>query len=632
MFENVKKLFWIIAFSITIFTSCTFKPYDESFTNVNPPVEPDGSITIPFEKDTVYITGNTHVDFRFISSDHKIYKLTFDIGDYNIYSSNGESSIDGSFYFSYDFIEEGTYPLKMTSVVSSNSGSLADKTGHEGYELTKTWTVIYKKYPIKPKVTFAGPVDGRLKIVWGKSNSISFQEYTIKEGMYNYDIDRYYFKDIKTLTDASEAFFIDSNFVGGTVKYIITTKEGDFTSSSDTLTYNAKNMGFYIQNDNSLNRIYSWDKTEFYNNFGRIEIKYVNLEDINSQFSLKTLVTIDNPSDTSYSIKDGLIFDRRYYFYMIPKDEVNYFFNYDYLRLIKDHYSIGDTFCQSNQLCFAAVSPYNIYGKNANTLFKYSTSNGEFTSKALTSKFGMAASLNDNYLISGEYLINTLTLESQNIDIQKEMGFWEFFTTLSISDNGIFVGETRYYYDKVAYDLENIKPVQVIKVPYQSLHIPKVSPNGQYIVMTADYNSRIEIWKFNADSNKYIMLCRKYGNYNENTHISFLQTNSESKFYIANGNYIELWSCEQTQALQSYLTEATDILQIDPVTKNVIAYKAGHFLIYDPNDFSLQWDVVLDPGYIDYWNTWHPEQYVVVNSVVYTNSKKLDLKNYEKVH
>lgn len=632
MFENIKKSSWIIAFSITIFTSCTFEPYDESFTNVNPPVEPDGSITIPFEKDTIYITGNTHVDFSFICSDHKIYNLTFDIGDNRIYSSNGESSIDGSFYFSYDFIEEGTYPLKMTSVVSSNSGSLADKTGHEVYELTKTWTVIYKINPIKPKVTFVGPVDGRLKVVWEKSNSFSFQEYTIKEGLYDYNHKFYYFKDVATLTDASKAFFIDSTYIGGTGKYIITTKEGDITSSSDTLTYKGKDIGFYIQNDKNLNCIFSWDKTEFYNNFGNVEIRYENLADINSQVSLETLVNIDNPADTSYSIKDGLIFNRRYYFYLNPKNEEYWFSTNAGIRLIKDHYSIGENFYQSDQLCFAAVSPYNIYGKNADTLFKYSTSSGEYTSKALTSKFGMAASLNDKYLISGEYIINPLTLESQNIDIQKEMGFWEFFIKLSISDNGIFVGEDRNYYDKVAYDLENIKPVQVIEVPHQLLYRPKVSSNGQYIVMTADYKPRIEIWKFNADSNKYILLCRKTGNYNENTHFSFAQTNSESKFYIANGNYIELWSCEQTQVLQSYLTEATDVIQIDPVTKNVIAYKAGHLLIYDPNDFSLQWDIVIDPSYMDDWNAWHPGQFVIVNSIIYTNSKKLDLKNYEKVH
>jgi hypothetical protein len=67
------------------------------------------------------------------------------------------------------------------------------------------------------------------------------------------------------------------------------------------------------------------------------------------------------------------------------------------------------------------------------------------------------------------------------------------------------------------------------------------------------------------------------------------------------------------------------------VTKNIVAYKPGHLLIFDPLSFKLLWDAALDPTYMTDYNGFHSGQFVVVNSVIYTNGKKLDLNKYEKI-
>ncbi|MCP4178037.1 MAG: hypothetical protein GY756_09740, partial [bacterium] len=332
--------------------------------------------------------------------------------------------------------------------------------------------------------------------------------------------------------------------------------------------------------------------------------------------------------DTVFTIKDGLYPDHLYRFYLTPEN-----WSSDYNIFIEDTFNFEtEEFLSCTQLCFTAEYPYYLYGAGNDTLFRYSTSGDEFIFKSQPDDDGLAISLNGDHMIYGKNKVDPNTLETELCNIQEEMDYWTCFDILTISDNGIFVGETVSYGDMVAYDLINKTLIHEIKSRY-GIDRPKVSPNGEYVVLIGYYNPGFEIWKYNPDSLKYLRGTRIHGDYHEQDNYVFKQSAGESSFYLLNGNNLELWSCETEQLISSYNVDAEKIVQIDPVTKNIVAYGDEKLLIYDGSDFRLLWELRIDPNHIEDWPYYlHLGQIAVINSIVYTNNKKIDLKNYETVN
>lgn len=609
MIKFSKRYLFLSFLSFMFFlTMCEFEPNDSVFDKVEVPISPKASINLPFNSDTVYITGIANVDFSFECAGYQIYKTSFTLDSTEIYSKSGKTIINDPIYFSYNFIKSGIYKMEMVANVESKSGSIADKLGMESFSFKKSWVLIYQTMPSKPLIKSIDIVDGRLKLVWSKSKSQSFNKYTVNriyESRNDYILP-------KSITNADSSFYIDSTYIAGRAIYDISVQEGTFTST-ERVVYQGERPSFSIQSNNKLECIFSWNKTKFYNSFSSVKVTYT----LNSNIEYP-LFEISDINDTSFIIKDGIYGDREYYFYLIPKSP-----HYGYYKIGKSYSGAGDQFYPNTKLCFASVPPYNIYGVTSNYFFRYNTSTGDYNQLALNTIGFLGSSLNDQYTLCNYYRINPNTFSEKYIDVAYGLHTYTG-GKITISNNGIVVGHYNNNGSYIEYADLNKLTTNNIKVPF-SITNSSISPNGQYIVITGGNPSYFEIWKFNLSLGKYSFYDKQEGDY-LGSNITFQQTDSLSKFYISNGNNIELWSCENKSLLKSNKTLASDVFQIDPITKNLICFNFGRLYIYEPDEFKLLWELGLEKYYFD------PPQIVVVNSIIYSRNKKIDLRKYEKAN
>jgi hypothetical protein len=624
----------LLVLGLVFLCSCEYEPTETKLTQVNDPVAPEAYLYLSMNSDTINIARSAKLDFSFLCENHQIYEFTVQIDDSTIYTLAGQDTLSRVISIKYGSLTEGIHLLTMKAVVDTKSGSLADKVKSEAFTLTKTWIINYIKDPVvilppivTPHFTFAGLVDGTLKLEWEEMNPELFTYYFIKRGVYNETTQKFTYYSFHQINHYDINYTEDKEFLGGKIRYVLYyCVNGNVFSPTDTIEFSGRTIQFNVATDSKLHRAFSWNKTELTNNFGKVTISYSDSTDNYS--TLYTLKEFSDPNDTIYNTDDGFYPKRRYYFTMSPNSGSGES-SVLAIKRQKD-YVLKESFLPAGTFAFADVNPYNIYCASSDVLYKYSTATNTIESVTVQAEDGLQVSLNNQYLYGGKYIINPLTLEFQELNIKGEMGFTTPYFVTSISDNGVFAGVTNSYAEKVAYDLINKKPIQTISSP-NSIYRPRISPNGEYIVLFGLTPTRFEIWKYNADSSKYIEQFVQNGEYNRETKLLFVQDNTESKFYILNGSALELWSCELNTLLESHYLDISNLIQIDPVTKNLVAYSDGYIKVYNTDNYSLLWQVGIDPHLTEQLFDFINKQIVVVNSVIYIKNQKIDLKNYETV-
>lgn len=122
--------------------SCQFES-DELFedTTKSPPIPPELTVLeLSIDQDTLFLTEPVLVKFSFDVGENDIHQVNVIIGE-KVFQSFDSGK--GEFVLDPKDLNLGYHPMKLSVITNSNSGSIADIVGVEGFEfLSNDWTIF----------------------------------------------------------------------------------------------------------------------------------------------------------------------------------------------------------------------------------------------------------------------------------------------------------------------------------------------------------------------------------------------------------------------------------------------------------------------------------------------------------
>lgn len=367
------KLFIIVQICLFLL-SCDYKLDETYFKEITPPDESvvlDLSL-IPVE-DTIFIFRETAIQFSLNSSNYKVHSGSeFTYKD--MHWQFGERKTK-TITISPDYRDFSIDTLSLRVVTNSNTGSLADQLGYEGYYLEKHWIVITDtRVPDNLTVNHEITEDGFLKIFWNKCEQYNFKSYEIEL------LDK-----TVTINDQGQNFYVDSTFVGGS--YIYSVKTDVYWPSGSFGSYGYENVSYELprlrmeQDGIDSARIY-WDKSLF-------TCQYTLLDESDN-------IIFKSDRDTTCNISRILFDNWKEYKLIVSAFNKDHYDRYancieGYLYIIEEgiHYNYYPTF---------TYSPYtqNLYSATSRDFFSHrgiSTNlyNARYSIDAWPSEIGVVA-------------------------------------------------------------------------------------------------------------------------------------------------------------------------------------------------------------------------------------------------
>src|SRR5688500_12421054 len=137
--------------ALLLLAGCTYMPEEVSFTEV--PI-PENVYSISLndydEADTIFLYGEANFSYRASTSPGDILNMYVTLDE----ASLGGDSQAGTFSIKNEHLKTGIHELKIMFRATSGSGSLADLSGREQFQVWRTWTVkIDVDPPPKPTIT-----------------------------------------------------------------------------------------------------------------------------------------------------------------------------------------------------------------------------------------------------------------------------------------------------------------------------------------------------------------------------------------------------------------------------------------------------------------------------------------------
>ncbi len=178
---NARSIFSVIVL-LTFSFSCKFQPSEIPETIINPPDEnaPIIYIEVQPDMDTLKLASDVWTDFKVTSpkSEIKWVKISFD--DLVLYDFEYIPEARPKFYISVGSHSNGLHHFYIQVFTSSNSGSIADRIGAEGYVYEVVWPVIIKyTFDRSIKIKNIEYLNGPVKIEYTKYDYYDFQFYKI---------------------------------------------------------------------------------------------------------------------------------------------------------------------------------------------------------------------------------------------------------------------------------------------------------------------------------------------------------------------------------------------------------------------------------------------------------------------
>lgn len=236
--KTVNYLFrWlaIYIFSSTFF-SCVYSPSDFTETYVEPPSETGDTLfmTLNDAMDVIYIGWVTNFAYQISGTDKHIYSVEIDFEGQQLHSYINEYGQTMNFTLDPASYSDGYHELNIKIITSTGTGSIADKSGAEGYIYELNWPVIIDKTipdNINDYKITAERTDKGIRLNWNTFEHANFQSYQIARQTPPYEMEAV---PITTIYDPETSTFLDTTFYEGqAMSYTlwINTPAGKFVSN-----------------------------------------------------------------------------------------------------------------------------------------------------------------------------------------------------------------------------------------------------------------------------------------------------------------------------------------------------------------------------------------------------------------
>jgi hypothetical protein len=501
------------------------------YRNINPSQESvEFDITLTPEGDTIFIFGETNINFSLNTLGFKVKpdsKFTYKD---SYWEFGGKESKEITIIPEYNSFSIDT--LSLSLITNSNTGSLADKVGAEGYMLEKDWIVITDtRVPGNLTVDHIITEEGFLKLFWNNCEQYNFKSYEVQRR-----------GEEVSLTDRNKPFFIDSSFVGGVSIYSVLNHV--YWPLGETYAYGHEYVYYNTIRPDFINTSFDsiricWDKSPF-------KCKYTLLDELDS-------VIFESLTDTSYSTSRILFGDTKKFKLCISP----YFSNY------------LDQNTKSSERYLYSTGENYLYGRNPDFTYSYINSNiYSVTSRYLYSQYsqeGVMISYNASYLIDDSS--NKVSALACPINSPK---------VAALNSNSLYI-------------FQNDLLQGVIKIPYESASTDHFlfSDNDKLAIASSGKYEQIDI------ETKKIIVSINLTDYPDKHRWSKLSTSQDAKYFcVATENGIKIYEIENGNVKVHYSDNRNyHSVYFNPQVNNqLFLIVNGHdeIEVRDVSDFTLE--------------------------------------------
>jgi len=544
---KILQLIYIFPFII----SCEFEPGEIPDSHKEKPSETPPAITLDITPETEILWVNESVVIKYHANvtPRKLLKVEFAVDGTLVYER--EWDLQGTLEMTLDIspYADGMHKLTMTFTTNSNSGSIADKTGNEGYLYTLEWPLLIDRDPGHALTLQILPVDEGVRLQWEEFNHPAFKNYTITK----YSDSYIQSKTLAVITDPIATDFIDTTYLEGEkASYIIGLNEPYGTSK----TYSEIPEPPTIDQTGPFSINFSWMKTR-----NPKMLDYYLIYNQNSN-SVPTKNLFVHDADSTSKSLDNVYFGTTYKFILqyIPK---NYTYGVPSYRIngAEKSFTLGEPM-ETHEVSRSIPGTNDIFLIKGNQVNKYNMETGQST-PFLNVHFDNSWVINVSpdgskygYSSYNEFIVRSTSTNEILYTLSDTVYDAYRLTMYTLSSNNRVLAA---YEDgkMIIFDLATRK--QVAKTNFGSFVYAKISPDGNHVIAR---------------------------DYNYNT--------TQIYYEIADTSFVEIARSQDGSALQRYVTFSPD--------NRLYLFYTGRVEIRDVQDFSIINQYELPEGYIEAWD------------------------------
>lgn len=492
-----KYLRFTFVFILCIFfSSCNYDPIGSYESNLLPKGPPNVRMNLSTQTDTIKLHLRDTVEFFFETDSNKIMerRLTIDGKDMNG-SLSGILSKDKKrvtykidVYSLFGYFPEMYHKMNLRLVFNSNSGSLADVNGMEGYILQKEWVIKLLLSTGAVTINSANVVNGTMLVDWGITaereiiDSIRIRKSISGTGVFT--VAKYY-----TIPDS--LIFRDDTYLGEGVSYQIELYVNSSTSPITSNRFDVAAKPLSVTVDNQITKVkLSWSPSKLYSNIDGYKVTYTNSD--NNPVSTTV-------NDTTFTSDDYIFADRVVYTISPhPKKMFQEYSNFETkgAYAVKCSTIFGMPTNLPNCKFYQTTSDTIIY-TNYSMAYIYSTLSGKSvkTFPVFNNGYDMILSPNGQlafYFDNSERKLYTMLGTSgykSSYDFNNKLigQLFNYIYNFQVSNDGILIGTAKYgnFY---CYDLKNDSII--VKQDDSGLYIESAifSDDCRYAVLYTKYS------------------------------------------------------------------------------------------------------------------------------------------------
>lgn len=544
---KILQLIYIFPFII----SCEFEPGEIPDSNIEKPsqIPPQITLDITPETDTLWLNESVVIRYHATVMPRKLLQVECMVDGTHVYERTWD--LQGTVEMTLDIspYTDGMHTLTMTFITNSNSGSIADKTGNEGYQYKLEWPLLIDRNRGHALTLQILPVDKGVRLEWEEFNHPAFRNYTITK----YSDSYFQTKTLAVFTNPFTTDFIDTTYLEGEKAHYTIGLNEPYGTVKD---YSEIPEPPSIEQTGPFSINLSWKKTR--------NPKMLDYYLIYNQYSYsvptKNLFVhdADSTSRTLDNIYFGIIYN--FVFQYIPK---NYTIEVPsaWINWAEKSFALGDPM-EAHEVSRSIPGTHDIFLINGNQVYKYNMETGQ-SIPFLNVHFDIHWAINVSpdgsqygYSSYNEFIVRSTSTNEILYTISDTVFDADRLSIYTLSSNNRMLAG---YEDgkMIIFDLTTGK--QIAKSDYGAFVYAKISPDGNHVMV------------------------RDYAN---NT--------SQVYYEIADTSFVEIARTQDGSALQRYLTFSPD--------NRLYLFYTGRVEIRNSQDFSIINQYEVPEGYIEAWD------------------------------
>lgn len=499
------------------FIACEYEPKGGFYRVVNPETElPDLIVEANFDADTLILEWGTRLEFAYEITNKKILSVKAYIDEFELNISHNSFDVRVTLSEGLEcFKGPGIYNFKLDIFTNSETGSIADLAGAEGFLYRQEYVLVMIDSMISPQIQSINYVDGAIEIEWNPFRGVDFESYTLKK-FKSYEGYGGGLVSLPAISDEKVLAAVDDSYVGEEVGFFITTKIDNKQYHSDTvyLPKDIPQVQLEKLNDGATFK-YTWNKSKYYRNFAGYQLS--QFETRHGYPPLYDEITIlTNINDTSY-IYENVKIGQKIDFLLTMVSPIAHQLYENYMTRI-DIFStnhvdqIGEDFPVYYRM-ITPVGPKQYFKDYDFIIRSYDPENDIHDSIFYLGYdyFNFNVSANSKYLLANTSM-NTCDLFDLQNQTRQIFPYEEITEGLSsvigvgISDNGIgaMSGSSKIF----VYDFVNEELI-ASKDASNTPEILIMSPDGEYVIGTQNYF--FWVWKIENGTLTLILSSSPWG-------------------------------------------------------------------------------------------------------------------------